>query len=40
MPYDAANRGHVIHKGNIMKFKGAFRNWGYELAEKEFLTKP
>ncbi|MEQ8289857.1 MAG: NADP-dependent isocitrate dehydrogenase [Gammaproteobacteria bacterium] len=26
-----------VHKGNIMKFtEGAFRNWGYELAEKEF----
>ena len=27
----------IVHKGNIMKFtEGAFRNWGYELAEKEF----
>ena len=26
-----------VHKGNIMKYtEGAFRNWGYELAEKEF----
>ena len=26
-----------VHKGNIMKFtEGAFRNWGYELAEVEF----
>ncbi len=26
-----------VHKGNIMKFtEGAFRNWGYELAETEF----
>ncbi|MEM9057700.1 MAG: NADP-dependent isocitrate dehydrogenase, partial [Pseudomonadota bacterium] len=26
-----------VHKGNIMKFtEGAFRKWGYELAEKEF----
>ena len=26
-----------MHKGNIMKFtEGAFRNWGYELAENEF----
>lgn len=26
-----------IHKGNIMKFtEGAFRNWGYELAQREF----
>jgi isocitrate dehydrogenase len=27
----------IVHKGNIMKFtEGAFRNWGYEVAEKEF----
>ncbi len=26
-----------VHKGNIMKFtEGAFRNWGYGLAEREF----
>ncbi len=26
-----------VHKGNIMKFtEGAFRDWGYELAEEEF----
>ncbi len=26
-----------VHKGNIMKFtEGAFRNWGYSLAESEF----
>ena len=26
-----------VHKGNIMKYtEGAFRNWGYELAEREF----
>jgi len=26
-----------VHKGNIMKFtEGAFRNWGYALAEHEF----
>ena len=26
-----------VHKGNIMKFtEGAFRNWGYEVAENEF----
>ena len=29
-----------VHKGNIMKFtEGAFRNWGYALAEKEFATQ-
>ncbi len=28
----------LVHKGNIMKFtEGAFRNWGYALAEKEFV---
>jgi len=27
----------LVHKGNIMKFtEGAFRNWGYELAEREY----
>jgi len=27
----------LVHKGNIMKFtEGAFRNWGYELSEREF----
>jgi isocitrate dehydrogenase len=33
------NRSSVtfVHKGNIMKFtEGAFRDWGYELAKKEF----
>jgi isocitrate dehydrogenase len=30
----------IVHKGNIMKFtEGAFRNWGYALAEKEFGDK-
>jgi isocitrate dehydrogenase len=29
-----------VHKGNIMKFtEGAFRNWGYELAESEFADQ-
>src|ERR1700737_574291 len=28
---------NLVHKGNIMKFtEGAFRNWGYALAEREF----
>ncbi len=27
----------IVHKGNIQKFtEGAFRNWGYQLAEREF----
>ena len=33
------NRSRVtfVHKGNIMKFtEGKFRDWGYELAKKEF----
>jgi len=38
--YAIANRRKsvtFVHKGNIMKFtEGAFRNWGYALAEHEF----
>ena len=27
----------LVHKGNIMKFtEGAFKNWGYDVAENEF----
>ena len=27
----------LVHKGNIMKYtEGAFKNWGYELAQREF----
>ena len=30
----------IVHKGNIMKFtEGAFRNWGYQLAVREFGDK-
>lgn len=30
----------LVHKGNIMKFtEGAFRNWGYQLAEQEFANE-
>ncbi|MBV8128606.1 MAG: NADP-dependent isocitrate dehydrogenase [Planctomycetaceae bacterium] len=30
----------LVHKGNIMKFtEGAFRNWGYALAEREFASQ-
>jgi len=37
----ALDHGHkrvsLIHKGNIMKFtEGAFRDWGYQVATKEF----
>jgi isocitrate dehydrogenase len=29
-----------VHKGNIMKFtEGAFRNWGYALAERDFADQ-
>ena len=29
----------LVHKGNIQKFtEGAFRNWGYQLAEREFAA--
>lgn len=31
----------LVHKGNIMKFtEGAFKDWGYELATKEFGAQP
>jgi isocitrate dehydrogenase len=30
----------LVHKGNIQKFtEGAFRDWGYEVAESEFATQ-
>jgi len=30
----------LVHKGNIMKFtEGAFKQWGYDLAKKEFGAK-
>ncbi len=31
----------LVHKGNIMKFtEGAFRDWGYAMAQKEFGAEP
>jgi len=31
----------LVHKGNIMKYtEGAFRDWGYEVARKEFGAQP
>ncbi len=31
----------LVHKGNIMKFtEGGFKNWGYELARREFGAIP
>mgnify|MGYP003530589493 CR=1 FL=1 len=30
----------IVHKGNIQKYtEGAFRDWGYEVAQKEFGAK-
>ncbi len=30
----------IVHKGNIMKFtEGGFKEWGYEVAKKEFNAK-
>ena len=30
----------LVHKGNIMKFtEGAFRDWGYEIADKKFADQ-
>jgi len=30
----------LVHKGNIMKYtEGAFKDWGYEVAKKEFRDK-
>src|SRR5579871_5868668 len=40
LQYTIANRRKsltLVHKGNIQKFtEGAFRNWGYQVAEREF----
>jgi isocitrate dehydrogenase len=40
LEYTIANKRKsltFVHKGNIMKYtEGAFRNWGYQLAEREF----
>jgi len=31
----------LVHKGNIMKYtEGAFRDWGYALAQREFNAQP
>lgn len=31
----------IVHKGNIMKFtEGAFKEWGYQVAQKEFGAAP
>jgi len=30
---------NIVHKGNIMKFtEGAFKNWGYDLATRDFRS--
>jgi isocitrate dehydrogenase len=42
LDYAIANKRRsltLVHKGNIQKFtEGAFRNWGYQLAEREFAA--
>ncbi len=41
--YAVANKRRsvtLVHKGNIQKYtEGAFRNWGYQLAEREFSAQ-
>jgi len=41
--YALENKRHsvtLVHKGNIMKYtEGAFRNWGYELADSEYKDR-
>src|SRR2546430_2669969 len=43
LQYAVANKRKsltLVHKGNIQKFtEGAFRNWGYQLAESEFAAQ-
>ena len=43
LEYAIANKRQsvtIVHKGNIMKYtEGAFRNWSYALAEREFADK-
>ncbi|MGP6220577.1 isocitrate dehydrogenase (NADP(+)) [Caldiplasma sukawensis] len=43
LEYAVANKRRsvtLVHKGNIMKYtEGAFKDWGYEVAEKEFGDK-
>ncbi|HVN44653.1 MAG TPA: NADP-dependent isocitrate dehydrogenase [Steroidobacteraceae bacterium] len=43
LAYAIANKRRsvtLVHKGNIQKFtEGAFRNWGYQLAEREFASQ-
>jgi isocitrate dehydrogenase len=43
LEYAIANKRRsvtIVHKGNIMKFtEGAFRNWSYQLAEREFTDR-
>jgi isocitrate dehydrogenase len=44
LQYAVANKRRsvtLVHKGNIMKFtEGAFRDWGYALAKREFGAEP
>jgi isocitrate dehydrogenase len=43
LDYAVANKRKsltIVHKGNIMKYtEGAFRNWAYELAEREYADQ-
>jgi isocitrate dehydrogenase len=43
LSYAIANKRRsvtLVHKGNIQKFtEGAFRNWGYQLAERDFASQ-
>ena len=39
--YEDRDSVTFVHKGNIMKFtEGAFKDWGYALAAREFNAKP
>jgi isocitrate dehydrogenase len=43
LDYAVANKRKsltIVHKGNIMKYtEGAFRNWAYELAQREYTDQ-
>ena len=43
MPWALHNKRksvNFVHKGNIMKFtEGAFKDWGYALAKREFRNE-
>jgi isocitrate dehydrogenase len=38
---EGENSVTLVHKGNIMKYtEGGFRDWGYEVARKEYQAEP